>query len=384
MMTLMSFEVREGAQLDEDGGVVLAQILTQIGDSTSFSSAQKSNGQSSTISSELLCDKEDRTLSWENWKEDILKYVKLKDRYLALASILLKSRAFHETQNGRSEAHELMPSCIVNLPRTIHNKPYIPIRSSPSPSGDEENAHPLSISHQYPFAGMVQLMMMAPLSRREQCCSEKIERLIPSPPLFVGFDIVVFDEINPKLYHSVQDFVDVFRGSFTASELAALNDRQCCPDDETQLRELYLRWAVKEAYTKALGVGMGFDFGSFEAVLDTSPDDHTSLCSWISSSSTITNSSGPLRTTGNVVQMSKSTRMDNSQMQRPQNEQWLFFFQPLYSSTHATSKLNNSHSLRGCGCVCVGPFACIEESEDVTLEVEWTDLEDLMAWHGIS
>jgi phosphopantetheinyl transferase len=34
--------------------------------------------------------------------------------------------------------------------------------------------------------------------------------------------------------------------------------------DESKLQEFYLRWAIKEAYTKALGLGMNVEFQSFE------------------------------------------------------------------------------------------------------------------------
>jgi phosphopantetheinyl transferase len=40
-------------------------------------------------------------------------------------------------------------------------------------------------------------------------------------------------------------------------------------DDFAKLQRLYHRWAVKEAYTKALGVGLAFGFGRVECLSDT-------------------------------------------------------------------------------------------------------------------
>jgi phosphopantetheinyl transferase len=40
-------------------------------------------------------------------------------------------------------------------------------------------------------------------------------------------------------------------------------------DNFRRLQRLYRRWAVKEAYTKALGVGLGFGFGRVECLADT-------------------------------------------------------------------------------------------------------------------
>ena len=37
--------------------------------------------------------------------------------------------------------------------------------------------------------------------------------------------------------------------------------------DESKLQEFYLRWAIKDAYTKALGLGMNVEFQSCETRL---------------------------------------------------------------------------------------------------------------------
>jgi hypothetical protein len=117
-------------------------------------------------------------------KRNILKFVKIQDKYMALASLLLKSRAFYDTMS--SELNPVSPRLVVNLPRTEHRKPYIPLANpiSALPLENEENCHPLSISHQFPFVGMARL---------ETCRDDHDTN--PSP-LLVGLDIVVFGRLS--------------------------------------------------------------------------------------------------------------------------------------------------------------------------------------------
>lgn len=347
-MMLMNLD---SAQHDEEG-TILADILTQIGASTTGCTLPTSLSSADGVV----------TTAWTRQKDDILKYIRISDRYLALASILLKSRAFYHARGRETTtSKERRPPCIVDLPRTIHNKPFIPSGLVPTPE-NEENLYPMSISHQFPFAGMLILDTRA----------KDVQKVTS---LLAGLDIVVFDEINPKLYESVQDFIDVFHGSFTAAELSAMNDEFRCPDDASQLRELYLRWAIKEAYTKALGVGMGTNFASFETVLD-SLDSGTSLWSWISSSK----NDMLLITMGSVDQLSSTP---NDEMQnRQQREKWRYFFQPLYDGPVGAER-RDSQKMRGCACACIGPFdSGIESYEGIDIDIDWTDIKKLMSWHG--
>ena len=291
-------------------------------------------------------------------KRDILKFVKVQDQYMALASLLLKSRAFYNTMS--SELNPVSARLVVNLPRTEHRKPYIPLANPISvlPLKKEENCHPLSISHQFPFVGMARLE-----TSRDDPDTK------PSP-LLVGLDIVVFEDYNPRMYESTREFIDVFRDSFAAVEWKLIQsvgeDNEV--HDFTLLREFYLRWAVKEAYTKALGVGLGFDFGSFDTHLDGQVQ---SLWEWLSSSmesmetepciiGTVTTGPGPQETT---------------------SERWRFLFRPLFDPT---SKIGMSHpldSMSGCACVCVGPLTGDEDGA-TEFQIETVSLEELKSWHG--
>lgn len=328
--------------------------------------------------------------TWNDCVQDILKFVQSKDRYMALTSTLLKSRAFHEMITipiESSSSDDIKKNTcnrnrpIIGLPRTIHRKPYIPV-----PSQNEQGSlHPLSVSHQFPFVGMV--------SFKSNGMSNGNCQLAPQPRLLLGLDIVVFEEVNFNLYYSVDDFCDVFRENFTDSEWAAIVcGGSACPEDidgsgskSSRLKELYVRWAIKEAYTKALGVGMGYNFGSFETDLNNVSSGPTSLWKWISS---IPPCDEFLVTTGSVRQIHNAKSNDDHNKQpgngiqkRDFHENWLFFFKPLFISD---SSIPVNSFMQGCCCVCIGPFADLGDAERIKLELDWTSLSAMLKWHGVS
>ena len=299
-----------------------------------------------------------RTSASKDVQQQIFRYLKTQDKYTSFVSILLKSQAFHiiyspitqvdNSTTTRDRHCRLRP--VVHLPRTDHNKPYIPLppknnslwtaattttmahngsrnrkqhdanneypwsqRSSSSSTNHklrEEDMFSFSISHQYPFVGMAQIITS---TGSENDTDPDVEALrtnndiddshddddvnddtnfkndqqllheiavVPTPStLIVGMDIVTFDyDINKRLYPNDEDFLNVFRNSFTKNEweigiqhptLLSLRDR---------VQEFYIRWSMKEAYTKAVGMGMGLEFHTFEiALLEDDDDSNTSM-----------------------------------------------------------------------------------------------------------
>ena len=179
-------------------------------------------------------------------RKDVERFVRNNDKLLALGSLLLKNCAFFSkchmrTENSQEKCSSSdMPSSniLVRLPRTDHRKPFLP-----TPTNFSTDSGDFSISHQFPYVGSAQ---------RIDACSVS--------PVMVGCDIVVRESLNTQLYENWNEFLAVFEGSFATNEWEII---QRAKSSQARLNEFFLRWAVKEAYTKALGVGMALDFASF-------------------------------------------------------------------------------------------------------------------------
>ena len=182
-------------------------------------------------------------------QNQVLRYLQPKDKYASLASLLLKSRAFYLTHGKQGDDK---PRIIVDIPRTEHKKPFIPLLYNDSEnvrhSIQEENTFPISVSHQFPFVGIAAFR-------------ENINHGTGNSFL-LGMDIVVYDEFNPRLYSNVDEFLDVFQDYFTEREWQIIQSQS-----SNRLQEFYIRWAMKEAYTKALGIGMGAKFAYIDLCL---------------------------------------------------------------------------------------------------------------------
>ncbi|KAI9067617.1 hypothetical protein FKP32DRAFT_1620097 [Trametes sanguinea] len=88
--------------------------------------------------------------------------------------------------------------------------------------------------------------------------------LYPDPPAYrVGVDIMLLQ--LPKR-DTFSGFVDVFSDQLTRLERNILLPLASEPQlsAHEQLRRFFLIWTLKEAYTKALGLGLGFDFSRIE------------------------------------------------------------------------------------------------------------------------
>ena len=324
------------------------------------------------------------TLVRERVRKSVMRFRRENDRYMALGSLLLKSRTYHQLAGVEGKTARRLP--VVELPRTEHGKPYIPVDPQDLENKtDEEGCGMLSVSHQYPFVAIVQL--------RPPCLHQSVDKFT------VGLDVVVFEPPNPRLYKSsqpVDEFLSAFKDSFTPREMVRINNSRSA---DKKLREFYLRWSVKESYTKALGVGLGYDFGGFDTRLH-GVDDAENCCSDGAKTSVLGDSGlwdhlvAAIREGKTVLQM-YGTVIHHCDPKK-QDELWEFLFVPLplrsYGSSLTPSSIAPSEALSCGGCACIGinrvaldrhatqvqPW---KESSMTKIDTIPTTIRDVVRWH---
>ena len=356
----------------------------------------------------------------EKIQKQVTRFLRIPDKYVSFTSVLLKSQAFHMTypshcndvisvnegkETAESHSASASPLPVTVIPRTPYKKPYIPKRplsdtttsQNAHNQQEEVNLYPLSISHQFPFVGMARLKLVD--SNHHHPCR----------PL-VGLDIVTFDDYNSKLYNSLADFVHVFHESFTPWEWTCI--QHAFPEGK-MLEEFYLRWAIKESYTKALGVGMGLPFDSFETRLefavhtgnDNGKEDQ-GIFEWMCRQAVSTNDHSQ---SNNDNKDGPSTMLKGSVVVNPgtpkaTSEPCSFYFKPLWELDVYGSK-RSWENVRGCACICIisqqssstpdddtaaldlinGPHlrgsGAHKTPTDICVTTGWQSLEDLISWH---
>ena len=318
-------------------------------------------------------------------QQRVSRFLKTNDKYMAFVSMLFKSRYFHEVHGNASIENRTCP--IVELPTTQYRKPYIPLtsgwRNNSNHSAKEEDVFSFSVSHQFPFVGFARITdqhqtLTNNHSKNVFAIGGKTIDGTISPPI-VGLDIVVFEKINPKLYSSEEEFLEMFRDQFTPNEWEnGINNAQL-GTPTLKMREFYVRWAMKEAYTKAIGVGMGLEFKSFEIHLEGNGEEkflpHASI--WNQIRKSMRDAITPVCFRGTIVFANEN-----------QNENFYFYFLPLVSN--ATMNLGSDATPDGCACVCVGSFRRERNPSDhdgdderwkTSVDISWTDLEGLYLSH---
>jgi phosphopantetheine--protein transferase-like protein len=243
----------------------------------------------------------------------------------------------------------------------------------------------LSISHQFPLVGMSRVITSPHHHDQQQHDQQQQEHEQDSCHLLVGLDIVIFDPVNTKLYQTEQEFLNVFRESFTEMEW------NCIMVASHPMEEFYVRWAIKEAYTKAKGLGMAIDFASFEVSLEdleTSRHDGErnkpilSLWKYIMKEQQREAAKHDVGLDGNIpnpLHLPATVRFlhpSDDSIGQQQNERYSFFFLPL----------ENGAAAKGCACVCAGSTSSSDDdavvSRQIEVKVTWTSLNALMEWHG--
>ncbi|PCH41391.1 4'-phosphopantetheinyl transferase [Wolfiporia cocos MD-104 SS10] len=90
---------------------------------------------------------------------------------------------------------------------------------------------------------------------------ESGQDIYPDPPAYrVGIDVMKLQLPRRETFAA---FVELFSDQLTALEKHILLPSPPLAQQEA-LRRFYLIWTLKEAYTKALGLGLGFDFKRIE------------------------------------------------------------------------------------------------------------------------
>uniref|UniRef100_A0A7S3V7K0 holo-[acyl-carrier-protein] synthase n=1 Tax=Chaetoceros debilis TaxID=122233 RepID=A0A7S3V7K0_9STRA len=321
-----------------------------------------SRGRTSSLSSSPLSENKQK----DDAIKSILRFIKVNDQYIALTSILLKSYLYYSARpidpdvilnehacedNSVDKDEEPISKPIITLPRTKYGKPYIPktatMANITSETNGEESLLPFSLSHHYPFVGLAYINGNA---------HEKHLSLV------LGFDIVTFNSFSKtrSLYSSTEEYLQPFKSCFTDWEWEQINYSSAQDvehnvdnddDDHPKVKEMLLRWAMKEAYTKGLGTGLGTDFGSFAIRLQG-----------------IDNGEGSLkipRVWDNICEAGEKLQITASIFHKDElnAKYWEFIFIPLTNKS---------------GCACI----CIEGRNRPKLKLSAMSIQHLLEYHS--
>jgi phosphopantetheinyl transferase (holo-ACP synthase) len=329
--------------------------------------------------------------------KNVMRYVRDPDRWIAFTSLLLKSIAFYRYVESSMSipVDEETKLPVVDLPRTKLNRPYLPrimtdkacarrIEEVVGEEVEESTGSMMNISHQYPYACMIQ---------------KQDESSFP----LIGCDVVIFDAHLNKHTPTISEFLKVFVGSFTPLEWQSIStSKNALPrsDDDT-LQEFYLRWAMKEAHTKALGYGMNVDFDSFETRLiglDVDGVDqksafkpHDGIWKSIKAGMNMSSNQHDVQVHHQVSFVSQITRKRKQNVAILEGDFWVFTFIPLVERSELAGKKTieseNTTTRNGCVVVCRGPFHDIEDattsSNEHHIVLENLTLMDLIRFHGM-
>jgi len=352
--------------------------------------------------------------------KSISKIVNVEDKYMALCSLLLKSWIWYKVRKFSNQSNDYMENkCnidwykrnnrsiklpVVEFPRTVKGKPFIP--KYPGKNNKKKwkrnsyfESHPVSISHQFPYVALANVCSPSYMSMN----SSKLK-------VMVGLDIVKFDSFHG--ISSVDEYLNMFRQKFTIWEwekilmkrdmsinklykkLSSVSDmprwkknlnrfikqpfsyinkkinNNCLLGGGTtrlendKLREFFLRWATKEAYTKAVGLGVNMAFDTFEVRLLGIDDMHQKICQL--------NTNNRLLSDGlwNYIVLHNKFILPNNRVPTVLlngfitrysscgiiKELWKYIYIPLAQGIQEKNERKMSCPYNGCACVCFGPI----------------------------
>ncbi|EEY55814.1 L-aminoadipate-semialdehyde dehydrogenase-phosphopantetheinyl transferase, putative [Phytophthora infestans T30-4] len=152
-------------------------------------------------------------------QKQVTRFMFAKDQKLALASRLLQRQLIHELFGVEYDT--------IDIARTPENKPYWNrLPGNPAPSSWNFN-----VSHH-----------------------GTIVTIASDARSLVGVDVVRLTD-RPHRKTSIEDFFRAFTGHFNPGEWEYIRGAE---DEDRQYIRFYKLWSLKEAYIKAVGIGLGF------------------------------------------------------------------------------------------------------------------------------
>lgn len=157
-------------------------------------------------------------------QQKVQRFVFAKDQKLALGSRVLQ----------RKLIQELFGQAQIDIQRTPENKPYWRRSDAMSVGGSQVSA-PATWNYNVSHHGA-------------------IVAIAAHPHALVGVDVVQTSE-RPNARTTMDEFFRAFENHFNASEWAYIRR---AADATDQYQCFYRLWSLKEAYIKAIGIGLGF------------------------------------------------------------------------------------------------------------------------------
>lgn len=381
--------------------------------------------------------------------KSIMRFRRDQDRWTSLTSLLMKSVAFYRSVDPSFGIGILSPTAtdgkvgndddnydlggqmneleikekgekkipIMDLPRTDANRPYIPkLRRRQNQYGGgppkmmENYTSMMNVSHQYPWVCIAQQQL---LNKRVSSDSKSNHLL--------GLDVVIFKANLSSFSPTIQDFLAYFKQSCTSWEWERIHYFKPYPastksssswgfsgnrtilqsrKDTSCLREFFLRWAMKEAYTKALGLGLSINFDEFETRLygvdidnDTGFGEEDGIWSMIMKDGFV---EGAQKGTAGEYQLSmigkvskKSKKVATSSVK---SEFWEYIFIPLPDTNEkyaedAPQPITSGEEtvFNACACIARGPLDekdAFDKTKRDVATIESLALVDLIQMHG--
>jgi phosphopantetheinyl transferase len=261
------------------------------------------------------------------------------------------------------------------LPRTKEGKPYITLVEKEKSA---TTTLPFSVSHQHPVVGVAFLDYTNNPYYNMLDTKSNISTLI-------GMDIVIFgyyfDDCK-HLYSSQDEFLSVFKDYFTPKEWAHI---QNAATTDCSVKEFFLRWSMKEAYTKAIGKGMMTHFHSFEITITTffgkqegEDEEVISLSDVVLSKRETSYFQGRIQKKLDVIDDDDDNGIDETM-------DWSFAFIPWHSFEGEDAKEMPSTTASGCVCICAArthmSMPCAISS---VVNISSCSLNDLIRFHNSS